>query len=1010
MPSVAERMTAAGFTPAEVDAERAKQAGQMVAAGFHPLEIEEQLTKDFGSSQPREPESMMALAQKALQPSQIVDQTFGRPVYAYNNILQSNLNQETGAPPITSFPQYLKERIGEPAKQGFLLQQKPTEMGILQTAINRLRGQSATAPKTDGFAVRAGGIAAGFANPVGWLTGEAVGGITKAVAATAPAKALGNAILERTPNFLREEAGAPAGVRDLLEQRRTNISEQGAQIVEQGKALSALTPQEQLRTEAIVRGAAPGPQDAALVAVANPVRQNLDRLGASWAEDVAKAGFVGPKTREQLIQKIQANAGKYFPDMWRLFEKAANLPRLPGTDVAALFDLTPQQAKALEMLTPEGYAAFRATQARVAERAAQGGSGFGSRGLRMNPANVKVKTLTVEHFAGGKMVTPEDQTRLERVIQLYKDALGGNVAPGYAYVKKGLGLLNDIETAKMMTTISRNPAWVSDVERAGWVQLDSNPRNFGPLAGKFVPPSIEENLTALRRVDSPWRQQWSKELGEWKFLHTAAVPSVTMGNTMGNIMQSDFRGTDLITQARLLIPMIRAYKKGLSVYIEARKAGAIRGQYFGAELDELARQADLMSPRETFGPWTMGDASSRLIRFAMAPYRLGRERLSNYYQASENVWKMINYAAERERGASMQEAAKAAQDAIFNYGVVSPLVRWSRQAPVGSPFATYTAKVLPLLASTAIFEPWRIAKYQMLFNNLDREAQAKFNLTDREMARLKAPFPGAAVVLPTTDSTNRPLVMNISYRIPWGNFTETGPIDGVPETFTPSGPMRTVAEALVGEDLYRRGLGKPANFRQMGEGKPHTSTPAQATVEHLFRGLLSPLLPGVPGVTGPTVRPPKTPQELYAELHPQMAPHGFTNQEIRQQADKEAEQESGIGGEVRRWLEAQAHQGGYSMSKLAAALSNRPDFSGRVRSLGLTLADVFAGVKIVPVDEELQRQLEIHGAEKTKQTLEHEGKSIMADKTLNSGVKRELLKGIMQEFEQLRNTKPGQRQ
>lgn len=62
---------------------------------------------------------------------------------------------------------------------------------------------------------------------------------------------------------------------------------------------------------------------------------------------------------------------------------------------------------------------------------------------------------------------------------------------------------------------------------------------------------------------------------------------------------------------------------------------------------------------------------------------------------------------ERE-GKSAEQAALDAQQAIFDYSLIPPSVRYLRNAPVGMPFVTFPYKVAPRLIELVVKNPWRL--------------------------------------------------------------------------------------------------------------------------------------------------------------------------------------------------------------------------------------------------------------------------------------------------------------
>ena len=124
-------------------------------------------------------------------------------------------------------------------------------------------------------------------------------------------------------------------------------------------------------------------------------------------------------------------------------------------------------------------------------------------------------------------------------------------------------------------------------------------------------------------------------------------------------------------------------------------------------------------------------------------------------------------------------AVLRANEVLFDYSEVSPLVRGMRSSFFGAPFITYQTKVIPQLIKTAAHYPWRFLPYVMLFAG----AQAAFGsmpFEDDDWDKLMRLAPewlrnnGHGMLMPWKDSNGNWQVADLSYYFPWAGMVDLG--------------------------------------------------------------------------------------------------------------------------------------------------------------------------------------------------------------------------------------------
>jgi DNA repair protein RadC len=117
--------------------------------------------------------------------------------------------------------------------------------------------------------------------------------------------------------------------------------------------------------------------------------------------------------------------------------------------------------------------------------------------------------------------------------------------------------------------------------------------------------------------------------------------------------------------------------------------------------------------READGPWKTGIELARAagvpalkgLKTTAAPVRVLGRAAQNLYRFEDNVFKMAVFAAARQRGMTPRQAVDEANTFFFDYSDVPDAVRLVRDLPVGSPFVTYTYKVIPAIARHIVQRP-----------------------------------------------------------------------------------------------------------------------------------------------------------------------------------------------------------------------------------------------------------------------------------------------------------------
>ena len=82
----------------------------------------------------------------------------------------------------------------------------------------------------------------------------------------------------------------------------------------------------------------------------------------------------------------------------------------------------------------------------------------------------------------------------------------------------------------------------------------------------------------------------------------------------------------------------------------------------------------------------------------------------------DQIFRMATFIDRAAKGNDLADAAMDAKRWFINYDINAPAVNWLRNSGV-TPFLSYSYRVVPLLAETAIMKPWKVAKWLAIFSH-----------------------------------------------------------------------------------------------------------------------------------------------------------------------------------------------------------------------------------------------------------------------------------------------------
>jgi len=403
----------------------------------------------------------------------------------------------------------------------------------------------------------------------------------------------------------------------------------------------------------------------------------------------------------------------------------------------------------------------------------------------------------------------------------------------------------DIQRLSFLKAVEKNTDWVLPKKTDPTLVPQHFTRlkgeKYGPLDGAYVDKVIAKDIDDAGEVTNAFIRGWDKMLGLWKLGKAVFNPATHVANTTSNVFLAHLGGVnpgDVKTYGKAA-QALRVRMKNKH-FVEAESWGLMNNTFSAAELSQMRKT--LASYRSHPKTITTGQKVKQVMSDVM-------QTPAALYEGNEQFFKMAVFIKARENGASIDQAAKRAEEYLFNYRDIPPVVRhYKRWA---SPFFTFTYKASGLFAKEAIRQPHKLAMWGATYMAMQKASEYMTNTSDAEVASDKRNMPGFGtfhILLPWKGEDGSSMYWDINRLIPLGQYEQKWGQTGLPiGTFMPTAnPFTSAAyeialnrDLFTGRDIINKDLdGFMAVLGKWGEHLYKEMTPSLAPGNHGYNSLM----------------------------------------------------------------------------------------------------------------------------------------------------------------------------
>ncbi len=347
----------------------------------------------------------------------------------------------------------------------------------------------------------------------------------------------------------------------------------------------------------------------------------------------------------------------------------------------------------------------------------------------------------------------------------------------------------DIQRNSFLKAIKDNENWVINKDMPAehipkhFKQL--NGTKYGELNGYYVERGIAQNIDDVGEATNAFIRNWDKVLGFWKLGKAVWNPATQVANGASNVYLAWLGGVnpaDLKTYSQAAQALkVRSKNKWFK---EAEGWGLMNNTFSAAELSQFRKSIDSFRtfPEKVSTGQGVKDAIGKVFQ---TPATL--------YETSEQYFKMAVFIKSRKKGLSIDASAKRAEEYLFNYRDIPPIVKhYKRWA---SPFFTFTYKATGLFAKEVVRHPWKFALTGAGYMGWQRYAEKATGTSPEQVKKEKEGNYSIGtfdLLLPWKDNQGNNQYWNLERIMPMGQYAQE-----LGQTGLPLGSFSPTANPLI---------------------------------------------------------------------------------------------------------------------------------------------------------------------------------------------------------------------
>jgi len=317
-------------------------------------------------------------------------------------------------------------------------------------------------------------------------------------------------------------------------------------------------------------------------------------------------------------------------------------------------------------------------------------------------------------------------------------------------------------------------------------------KEYGILQGAYVDKGILRDFDVMRgdvlgvreAKTRPGKiiQNTRKFLTNWFKAAKVALNLPTVSrNIISATMQSAISGTGYYKQVKLIKPTIEGFLTKNKDWTNAAENGLFRGNFTTGELKFADRWSRELTQQVKDGvPYH--EALVNLASKYLGKGKKAGAHVIGFYGKIDNYFKYTKYLDEIARGKSPVDATRLAQEALFDYSLVSPGMAMVREY---FPFTTFFTKSVAFTVKNLRNHPVKAGLVMgtpvayNYFNVAEKILKSKEEVTDSEysaylIANNKNLSEGGFITLPNLDENGNFQTVNLSMMQPHGAFFDIG--------------------------------------------------------------------------------------------------------------------------------------------------------------------------------------------------------------------------------------------